>query len=215
MFGPVELTDDAVRAASEGSRTALSCLVEAVQPQIRAMVLVRLSPTPAQFHAVEDVTQQVLTDLMEGISRLKCRTLAGLRAYLSGVVRHQVADVLRGRDPQCGADRGVRSLDSTVGDLTEPGPLWQFLSTGGASPRTEAERDEQAGLMLAEIGRLKREYRDVIVMAFFDQLPTGEIAEHLDLSRPAASMLLIRAVRALRRNMGGANGNGQRDGRAT
>jgi RNA polymerase sigma factor (sigma-70 family) len=215
MFGTVDLTDEAVRAASEGSRTALTSLMEAVQPRIRAMVLVRLSPTPAQLHAVEDVTQEVLADLTAGISRLRCRTAAGLRAYLSGAVRHQVADVLRGRGRRGGSERPVRSLDSAVGDLSGAVPLWQFLSTGGASPRTEAERDEQAELLLAELGRLKREYRDVIVMAFFDQLPTSTIAEHMELSRPAASMLLIRAVRALRRNMGEAAGNGQRDVRAT
>jgi DNA-directed RNA polymerase specialized sigma24 family protein len=38
-------------------------------------------------------------------------------------------------------------------------------------------------------------------MAFFDQLPAAVIAREMGISRPAASMLLIRAVKALRRSV--------------
>jgi RNA polymerase sigma factor (sigma-70 family) len=201
MFGAVDLTDEAVRAAAEGSRTALTRVLGALEPQLRVMVLVRLCPTPAQLHSVDDISQQVLTALAAGISRLKSRTAAGLKAYASGIVRHQVADLLRGPGRTGGPAGRVRSLDSTVGELSSAGPLWKFLSASGVSPRTAAERDEQVALLFTELGRLKPEHRDVIVLAFFDQLPTGEIARQMGVSRPAASMLLIRAVRTLRGKM--------------
>ena len=57
---------------------------------------------------------------------------------------------------------------------------------------------------MIELGGLKSEYREAITLAFFDQMTTHDIGERMELSRPAASMLLLRAVNALRRSMRGA-----------
>ncbi len=57
---------------------------------------------------------------------------------------------------------------------------------------------------MIELGGLKAEYREAITLAFFDQMTTRDIAQRMELSRPAASMLLLRAVKALRRSMSGA-----------
>ena len=57
---------------------------------------------------------------------------------------------------------------------------------------------------MIELGGLKSAYREAITLAFFDQMTTRDIAERMELSRPAASMLLLRAGNALRRSMRGA-----------
>jgi RNA polymerase sigma factor (sigma-70 family) len=59
--------------------------------------------------------------------------------------------------------------------------------------------------MMSKIGRLKEEHRQVLTLAFFDQMPTGQIAELLGISRRAASMRLMRAIRALRRDITGSS----------
>ncbi|MFU8829833.1 MAG: sigma-70 family RNA polymerase sigma factor, partial [Phycisphaerales bacterium] len=64
-----------------------------------------------------------------------------------------------------------------------------------------ADQAEQIESMLRHLGKLKEEYRRVLTYAFFDQLKTAEIAESMGISRPAASMMLLRAVRALRSSM--------------
>ncbi len=214
MQGVAGLTDDTVRAAAEGSREDLSRLLEALQTQVRLMVAARLSPTPAQLHAVDDTAQLVMTALSEGIARLERRTVAGLRAYASGIVARKVADLLRGRGEGGKQHPLARSLDSTVTAFSHAGGLWQLLSASDTTPRSAADRAEQVAILLRELGQLKAEYRQIITLAFFDQLPMAEIAEQLDKSRPAASMLLIRAVRALRRNMIGTSTIGHRDGQA-
>jgi DNA-directed RNA polymerase specialized sigma24 family protein len=94
------------------------------------------------------------------------------------------------------------SLDSTLAEYSSAGPLWQFLSLSGPSPASAAARAEQCSLVFTELGRLKPEHREVITYAFFDQLATAEIADRLNISRPAASMLLIRALESLRRRLG-------------
>ena len=79
MFGAAELTDDFVRLAAEDSREQLGGVLQAMQTQVRVMVVARLSPTPAQLEAADEIAQQVMVALAAGISRLENRTVAGLK----------------------------------------------------------------------------------------------------------------------------------------
>lgn len=201
MIGVAGITDDVIRAAGGGSKDDLARVAQAVQPQICLMIAARLSPSPCQLDAVEDLAQEVLTALMTAITNLDNPTTDGLRAYLSGIVSRQVALFIKTQGTRRAGCGSPRSLDSTVAGLSNAGPLWQFLSSSATSPLSAADRAEQARRLLAELGRLGDEYREVITLAFFDQLLPDEIGERLGVSRPAASMLLLRAVRALRNSM--------------
>ena len=200
MFGAEALTDDNVRAAVAGSRPDVARVAETLLPQVRLMVAARLSPTPAQLDAVDEITQEAMLSLTAGIARLKNQSVDGLRGYLSGIVMRKVAGVLQGRDKGL---RGltVRSLDSTAASFSHAEPLWQFLSASGTSLCTKISRAELTEKLLAALGNLKTEYREIITLAFFDQLSMTTIASQRNISRPAASMLLIRAVQTLRQRM--------------
>ena len=203
MFGAAELSDEVVAAAAaEGSHAGLARVCEALLPQVRLMVWTRLMPTPVQATAMDDVTQEVMLALTEGISRLETRTVAGLKAFVSGIVAHKVADRLKRPDTEKGAQR-PRSLDSTVATFSRAGPLWQFISNGGTSPSSAAGRTELAEKFFAELGKLKPEYREVITLALVDELATRDIGQRMNMSRNAAAMLLKRACKALRRRMAG------------
>jgi RNA polymerase sigma factor (sigma-70 family) len=201
MLGPAHLSDEVVVRAAGGSQEDLHRLLEALEGQVRLMVAARLIPRPAQHHAAEDLVQQALTAVAEGIGRLEIRTGAGLRAFTSKIVAHKVSDYLQGRGSSPRGGPPVRSLDTTIGSTSQVGPLWQFLSVSMASPATAAERAEQAARVVEELGSLKQEQREVLILAYFDGLSTAEIGQRLGLSRNAASMLLLRATRALRRRM--------------
>ena len=58
---------------------------------------------------------------------------------------------------------------------------------------------------MSELAHLREEYRGAITMAFFDQLSTAQIAEQMGTTRQAASMLLLRAVKALRKRLTGTS----------
>lgn len=201
MFGAAKLSDDEVRSAAVGSRPELGRVVEALEPQVRLMVSVRLSPTPAQFDAIDELTQEVLLAVTTAIGRLETQTVDGLRAWLSGIVMRKVADLIRRRPGRRGNRPPVRSLDSTIASFSRAGPLWQLLSASGVSPESAAEHSELVEGLLATLGRLESQHREIITLAFFDQLPMSEIARQNGSSRPAASMLLIRALRVLRQQM--------------
>ncbi len=200
MTAVAELSDSVIVAASEGSDWARAQLLEVLAPQVRLMVRARLAPSPTQLGAMEDLAGQVLTALASGLGRLENRTAAGLKAFLSSIVKHKVADFIReSNDPD--ARRVVQSLDSTVADFSQVGPMWQFLSASGVSPRTALDHAERVGRLMDELGRLSAVHREVLILAFFDQLSVAEIAQQMQLSRAATSMLLIRALQALRAAM--------------
>ncbi|HNQ22136.1 MAG TPA: sigma-70 family RNA polymerase sigma factor [Phycisphaerae bacterium] len=203
MVGVAGITDQHVERAAGGSQQDVSQVVEAMLPQIRLMVVARLAPKPAQFHLIDDVVQEVSSALAVGLGGLRARTLDGLRAFLSGITARQVARLLAdpgGRGP---AGRPLQSLDSTINSSSNAGPLWEFLSSSGTSPISAADRADRAARLLSELGRLKDRHREVITLAFFDQLALAEIGARMGLSRNAASVLLLRAVGTLRRRMTG------------
>lgn len=191
------LTDDLVLAASRGDRSALDAVSMAVHDQIHVMVAARLSPTPSQLDAVDDLAQQCAMGLCEGIGRLQTPNVGGLKAYLSGIVTRRVADYLRSlaRDRERGP---VRTLNGRHTWATSQA-FSSVLAASGATPSSLMGRAEQSQRLLEALRQLKDEYRQVITLAFFDQLPTSVAADLMGISRPAASMLLLRAVRALGR----------------
>jgi RNA polymerase sigma factor (sigma-70 family) len=205
MVAVGELGDAVVRAAAAGDAAARARVLQALGPRVRLMVAARLAPQLGQMEAVDELTQQVLATLVPGFARLENQTAAGLRAYVSGIVSHRVAEFIRRQADGRGTPRTPVSLDTTVRSLSQAAPLWQLLSGSGTSPSSAAARAEQVAGVLAEMGRLRAEYREVITLAFFDQLPTGEIARLRGSSQRAAAMLLLRAVRTLRRNMTGSS----------
>jgi RNA polymerase sigma factor (sigma-70 family) len=202
------LTDDAVESAVRGDPAHRAVVLAAMAPQVRGMIYARLHPSASQVHLLDDLSQEAIAAVSAGLHSLQRRTVGGLRAFASTIASRVVARALAGR----GAFRqAARSLDSSVvgGDDSACGPLHTLLSMSGASPASQADQAIAIQRVLSELHALKTEHRDVITLAFFDQLETHDIAERLGISRPAASMLLIRAVKTLRRNLTGASAIGQ------
>jgi len=210
MFGSAGLTDEAVQAAVGGSRADQERVLNAVGPQGPLMVAARLSPTGNRWDAIDDVAQGVLLALTTVLPRLEHPTVDGLRALLSGIVARRVARLLERGICGSGLQPVARSLDSTVSGLASAGALWELLAGSDTSPRSAAERAELVEKLIAALGGLKREYREIITLAFFDQLPMAQIAEQLGSSRAGASMLLVRAVATLRRNVTGSSQAGMK-----
>jgi len=201
MYGAQQLIDANVQRAAEGVRADRERIAQALEAQVRGMVAARLSPHPGQLDAAEEIAQQAMMAVVECLPALANRTVGGLRSLVSVIVARRVADFLRGRKGAKIGGQRVASLDSTVADRSNAGPLWQFLSAGGPSPLSAVCDADQMSVVLNQLGGLKDDYREIITLAFFDQLATREIADRIGTTRRAASMLLLRAIRELRRRV--------------
>lgn len=196
MFRIETITDEVVRSASQGSAEDCERILKAFTPEVFAMIAVRFAPTPAQFHAVEELAQESLMALSKGLANLRSPTMNGLRSYASGIVTRKVATFLKEAHPNRSAR--VFSLDSSTQHAAIAGPLRELLTASGLTPRSALVQVEETGRVIEALAKLKPSYREVITLSFFDQLSMDETAERMDLTRPAASMLLMRAMKALR-----------------
>jgi RNA polymerase sigma factor (sigma-70 family) len=194
MFGATSLTDAQVTAAVNGSQADQSLVMESLAPQVKSMVAIRLAPTPGQAHLVEDLSQQAMMAIIESLATLRTPSVVALKAFASTIVARRVCDFLRERQP----DRRVFSLDSTAFFLSTGAHGRDLLPGTDTTPRSAAGRAELSRLAIMELGTMKQSYRQIITLAFFDQLPVDEICEKMNLSRAATTMLLFRAITALR-----------------
>lgn len=195
------MADEAVRAAAAGDPDARAALLEALQPRVRLMVIARVGWNSEQLGGLDELAQRVLAALVAGMGRLEDQTVEGLNAFVSGIVRNQVAAAIRQRTGERNDPERAVSLDTTIAYCSQAGPLWQFLSGSRSSPASAAERAEQIELLMAELWKLTTEQREVITLAFFDGLSVREIARQQGISRQAVSKLLLHAIRNLRRRM--------------
>jgi len=204
MFQPgsEEAADAWVRAAAGGSEADRERVLSMLTLRVRAMVLARLAPAPSQFHVVDDLVQQSLADVSEKLGELRTATFAGLRSFASVIVARRVVDYLRSASKPGGMTLRLSAADSSIVEW-----LSRSLPASGRSPRSAAARAEEAERMLLELGKMKEHQREILTLAFFDQLSLDEISERLGMSRAAASMALVRAIRALRGRLEGSMGS--------
>ena len=202
------LHDALVKAAIAGEATARERLMTLVRPMVRAMVFARLSPMPHQQHDADDLVQESCLGLSQGLDSLKLPTFAALRSFASTIVSRRVADFLK---KQARVEQHGRF--SAADDDSGAHAIWVNLLADSLTPGTQAQNREDVIRIANALIGLKPRYREVITLALVDQLPIAEIAERLELSRPAASMLFLRALRTLRRDVTGSS-KGPKDARS-
>src|SRR5882672_8456345 len=88
-------TDELVRAAIDRCAEARERVLRTLARRLPAMVAVRLSPSPAQEHVVEDLAQQALIGVADALPGMHEPTAAALGAMASIIVSRRVADFLR------------------------------------------------------------------------------------------------------------------------
>jgi RNA polymerase sigma-70 factor (ECF subfamily) len=161
-----------VERVQRGDRDAFEALCERYLPIVYNRLRALLPP-----EAVEDVTQEVFVAVLRGIQRYRGRSL--FRTWLSGVIRHKVADYYRR------SHRHSREI---------------ALEEGFQGGRADGW-EEQAHVRMA-LYRLPARYQEVLLLRFVEGRSFSEIAEILDISLEAAKSRYRRAVRALAREMG-------------
>lgn len=187
------ITDEVVCAAVRDS-AARAQLLEAAVSQIRGMVLARLAAEPDRWNAAEDIVQEVLVALDQGLARLQIVSAVGYFGFQSAIVTHKVQDHFRVQR----APRGGPAAGPLRPDASSVGPLLMALSATGPTPSSIAIRNETAIAVVDELGGMPANHREVITLAVFDHLGTREIGERLGISRTSAANLLTRALDRLR-----------------
>lgn len=131
-------------------------------------------------HAAEDLTQQAFLDCVEGRARI--REGGSFRAYLFAIARHGLLDHLRS------SDRMQRMIS-----FREAQPVASVVTPSRVVAMVQEQR-----LLLRALDKLPPDLSVALVLFYWEDMPTREIGEVMDLSITAVTTRLSRAREKLR-----------------
>jgi RNA polymerase sigma-70 factor, ECF subfamily len=152
-----------------------------------------------------DLVQQTLLDAHRGLANFRGRTEGEWLGWLRQILSHNAADFVRhyGATEKRKAAREVRIGPA---DSQQSNPVQFEPAAPGESPSELLVRHEVELQLADAIAALPDDYQEVIVLRNLERLPFDEVARRMGRSRPAAQMLWMRAIRALRGEGLGAGG---------
>jgi len=175
----IELSDaELVGRIGAGEREAEAELFRRMAPRIRLYGLRHLR----DVHASDDLTQNVLITVIEALRQSRLREPEKLASFVLGTCRMTILDLRRG------AQRKERLLEQFGPGLLVPGESFR--------PRLDQER-----LALC-VENLKERERTVIVMSFYDEETSADVAGFLGVSEANVRVIRHRALCQLRDCMG-------------
>jgi RNA polymerase sigma-70 factor (ECF subfamily) len=188
-----------VAAAQDGDAAAMGRVLEVFRPYL---LTVANQDIPAQLWGKcggSDLVQETLMEAHRGFAGFDGRRPDELRAWLRGILRHNLKDWMRryGSAERRSIDR-ERSL--------QDGPAGRSLAAGlidpDPTPGTSAADREQAAAIDAALDRLAAPERAAIILRNRDHLSWDEVGQRLGRSPDAARMLWKRAILGLQQELG-------------
>src|SRR5262245_52221332 len=170
---------DLVRQIETGDREAEAELFRRMAPRIRLYGLRHLR----DFHASEDLTQQVLITTLETLRAGRLREPEKLASFMLGTCRMTVLDIRRT------FQRRERLLEQFGRDLQ-------------GIERMSIERLDHDRLQSC-VQKLRERERSVVVMTFFHEQTGADVASFLNISEENVRVIRHRAIRQLPDCMGG------------
>jgi RNA polymerase sigma-70 factor, ECF subfamily len=178
-------------SAAEGDDDALEALLRELHPLFCRFFARRFNGVPDMADLVDDLAQQALVHLAQGMRGCRARDEAGVLAWALSIARNCAADYLR-------AVREERSLRCFFSDL-ETAAGWSSVEEWGA-----ADAEPSAGRIV--LRRLVEQVQDslpertqrLLWLRLVEHAPWGEVADHFGTEYRAAQRRYQRAQKALR-----------------
>ncbi|MBU0551267.1 sigma-70 family RNA polymerase sigma factor [Myxococcota bacterium] len=182
-----------IKRAKRGDRRAFAALYDAFAEPLYARVLF---PRLGEAAAAEDALAETFRVAFEQLDRFEFQG-ASLWFWLARVARNKATDIHRAR--QRGAHAVARYDD-----------LWGPLRDEPELPSAQLERDEE-GARLREamnqaLSQINPRYRRVIELRFLEDKPREACAAALEIKLGTLDVLMLRALRALRKAWDGRGG---------
>jgi RNA polymerase sigma-70 factor (ECF subfamily) len=177
-----------VARAREGDGAALERLLEAHQDQVYRTALGLMRGREDQ---AADVAQEVLISAFRHFSKFRGQSRFGTWLYRITVNLAKNRYVVENRE---------RARYTSLEEQTRPDDdrKPRDFRDPGLDARDAAAGREQVALLLERLGQLEPEWREVIVLRFFEELSYEEIAESLNLPLGTVKSRINRARQALR-----------------
>ena len=149
-----------------------------------------------------DLVQQTLLEAHRDFAAFQGRHEGELLAWLRRILAHNLYnEARRYAAQQRDAAREVSLEQMQAGVDQSSLALGRCLAADTPSPSSDAVQRESAVRLADALARLPEDYRQVLMLRVFEELPAEEVAQCMGRSAGAVRMLQMRALTALRDEM--------------
>jgi RNA polymerase sigma-70 factor (ECF subfamily) len=195
------LTDELIRRARAGDAEALAGLARRYREFVRLLVRARCGGQLRARVDSSDLVQETLLRAAQNIGQFRGDCEGEWRAWLARIAEREVVHQLR---HHLGAARRAVSRERPLSPPSSSAGgsrLEQWWARSQSSPSQAAMRQERVLLLVAALGRLPDDYREVLVLRHLEGLDFPEVARRLERSPGAARVLWTRALKRLREEL--------------
>ncbi|MDS1112345.1 sigma-70 family RNA polymerase sigma factor [Gordonia westfalica] len=185
--------DDAVRAAGQGDRAALTSVLESVQEPILRYCRGRIGVGERHLFSADDIAQEALMAVMTALPRYRDQGKPFM-AFVYGITSHKVADAMR---------VAARVKSDPVEDVPEVSHV-----TGG--PEQSALDADGSRRMRALLEVLPDKQREVLVLRLVVGMSAEETAQMIGSTAGAVRVAQHRALAKLKDELKRAGGHDER-----
>jgi RNA polymerase sigma-70 factor (ECF subfamily) len=183
----------------KGDTDAVNGLLERHREAIRRMIDLRLDRVVQQRVDASDIVQDVLIEANRRLGDYLTNPTMPFQLWLRHMARDRLIDAHRRH--RVAASRSLDkevSLEAAGAADRSRANLAGELADRELTPAAVATWRELERRFAAAVEQLEEDDRQIVLLRHFEHLTTAEAAEVLGLSKPAAGMRYLRAMRRLR-----------------
>ena len=195
-------TERLLEEARDGNSSAVNQLLERHRKALGRLVFMRLDKKIQNRVDVSDVVQDVLIEANRRLPKYLESPAMPFGLWVQQIARDRIIDAHRRHrvSAKRSVDREQRIMDRRDYEHSSI-RLASLLLDSTVSPAEAAIQKEMARKVESAIALLDKKDSEIIFMRHYQHLSNMEVSELLDLSKPAASMRYLRAIRRLKEVM--------------
>jgi RNA polymerase sigma-70 factor (ECF subfamily) len=182
-----------------GDGAAVNRLLERHRNAIKQMIDRRMDRGVQRRVDASDIVQDVLLEANRRLGDYLANPTMPFQLWLRHMARDRLIDAHRRHRVAASrsVDREVRLVVPDAGDQSQA-DLGQQIADRDLTPAAAATWNELERRFATAVEQLEEADREIVLLRHFEHLSTSEAAEALGLSKPAAGMRYLRAMRRLR-----------------
>jgi RNA polymerase sigma-70 factor (ECF subfamily) len=198
---------DLIHRCRAGEPGAREQLFDRYQPYLQVLARAQLGRRLRGKCDPSDVVQMTLLEAHRDFAAFQGGCEAELLAWLRRILAHNLFNEARrfaAQQRDCAREVSIDQVRAGVEHSSVL--LGRTLAADTPSPSQAASQRESAVRLAAALARLPDDYQTVLMLRVFEELPAEEVADRMGRSAGAVRMLQMRALAALREQMGGETG---------
>ncbi|MEO1992183.1 MAG: sigma-70 family RNA polymerase sigma factor [Pirellulales bacterium] len=182
-----------------GDADAINSLLKRHRDVIKQMIDRRMDRGVRQRVDASDIVQDVMIEANRRLGDYLANPTMPFQLWLRHMARDRLVDAHRRHRVAAtrSVDREVPLVIPSTGDQSQVDMGGQ-ITDRGLTPAAAATWHELERRFAAAVELLEEGDRQIVLLRHFEHLSTAEVAEVLGLSKPAAGMRYLRAMRRLR-----------------